>query len=135
MQIMQCSFFNWFPLCILYFVDNSPRAATLTRCLEEMIVSDLQPLSTVEDEGFKAFVRALGPKYRLPGKKKLTETHLVNMFNECKGKVMEALQNAPGVVLTTDVWTSMSTEVYLSVTCHVIHVITSLCLLGRNDLC
>ncbi|XP_037399654.1 zinc finger BED domain-containing protein 4-like [Pygocentrus nattereri] len=53
-----------------------------------MIVKDLQPLSIVEDQGFQAFVRALDPKYNLPGRKKLTETHLVNMCDECKGKVL-----------------------------------------------
>lgn len=50
----------------------------------------------------------------------MTGARLVNMFNEWMGKVMETLQNAPSVVLTTDMWTSMSTEMYLSVTRHVI---------------
>lgn len=85
-----------------------------------MIVRDLQPLSIVEDEGFKGFVRALDPKYKLPGRKKLTEVHLVKMFSDCKGKVLEALQDASSVVLTTDMWTSLSTEAYLTVTCHII---------------
>lgn len=80
----------------------------------------LQPLSIVEDQGFQAFVRALDPKNNLPGRKKLTETHLVNMFDECKGKVRASLQNASSVVLATDMWTSVSTEAYLTVTCHLI---------------
>lgn len=85
-----------------------------------MIVKDLQPLSIVEDQGFQGFVRALDPKYKLPGRKKLTETHLVNMYDECKGKVKSSLQDVNSVVLTTDMWTSVSTEAYLTVTCHVI---------------
>lgn len=32
------------------------------------------------------------------------------MFDECKGKVRAALQNASSVVLTTDMWTSVTTE-------------------------
>lgn len=42
------------------------------------------------------------------------------MFDECKGKVRASLQNASSVVLTTDMWTSVSTEAYLTVTCHLI---------------
>lgn len=81
---------------------------------------DLQPLSIVEDEGFRGFVSALDPNYKLPSRKQLTETRIVNMFEECKGKVRESLQNAPSVVLTTDMWTSESTVVYITVTSHVI---------------
>ncbi|XP_070408968.1 zinc finger BED domain-containing protein 4-like [Nothobranchius furzeri] len=109
-------------MCPLYFifVDDSPRAATLTRYLGEMIVKDLQHMSIVEDQGFQQFVRALDPKYKLPGRKKLTETVLVNMFTECKEKVRASLKNASSVVLTSDMWTSVSTEAYLTVTCHLI---------------
>lgn len=109
-------------VCPVYvlFVDDSPRAAALTRSLGEMIVRDLQPMSVVEDEGFQAFVKALDPRYKLPSRKKMTERYLVNMFDECKDKVRATLQNAPNVVLTTDMWTSASTEAYLTVTCHVI---------------
>lgn len=42
------------------------------------------------------------------------------MLGECKGKVKTSLQNASSVVLTTDMWTSVSTEAYLTVTCHLI---------------
>lgn len=83
-------------------------------------MKDLQPLSIVEDEGFQGFVRALNPRYKLPSRKNLIETHLLNMFDECKGKVRETIQNASSVVLTTDMWTSVSTEAYLTVTCHII---------------
>lgn len=85
-----------------------------------MITKDLQPLYFVEDQGFQGCMRALDPKYNLPGSKTLTETHLVKMFDECKGKVRASLQNASSVVLTTDLWTSVSTDAYLTVICHLI---------------
>lgn len=83
-------------------------------------MKELQPLSIVEDQGFQGFVRALDQKYKLPGRKKLTDTHLVNMFVDCQGKVRASVQKASSVVLTTDMWTSVSTEAYLTVTCHLI---------------
>lgn len=85
-----------------------------------MIVRDLQPMSVEEDDEFQASVKALDPRYKLPSRKKMTETYLVNMFDESKEKVRATLQNAPSVVLTTDMWTSVSTEAYMTVTRHVI---------------
>ena len=40
------------------------------------------------------------------------------MFDECNSKKRASLQNAFSVVLTTDMWTSVSIEAYLTVTCH-----------------
>lgn len=42
------------------------------------------------------------------------------MYGDCKAKVMATLQQANHVILTTDMWTSRSTEAYLTVTCHFI---------------
>lgn len=50
----------------LFSTDDSQRAAEITRRLGEMIVDDLQPISTVEDRGFNAFVKTLDPHYKIP---------------------------------------------------------------------
>ncbi len=43
------------------------------------------------------------------------------MYEDCKAKVMATLQNENHVILTTDMWTSRSTEAYLTVSCHFIN--------------
>ena len=104
----------------MFFIDDSPRAAEITRSLGEMIAKDLQPISIVEDRGFNAFVKTLDPHYRIPSRKRMMEGTITDLYNNCKEKVKAALQRAHSVVLTTDMWTSRTTEAYLTVSCHLI---------------
>ena len=99
----------------LFFIDDSQRAAEITRSLGEMIVKDLQPISIVEDRGFNTFVKTLDPHYRIPSRKHMMEGTIADLYNRCKEKVKAALQCAHSVVLTTDMWTSRTTEAYLTV--------------------
>ncbi|MGH0159335.1 UNVERIFIED_CONTAM: hypothetical protein FKN15_045766 [Acipenser sinensis] len=85
-----------------------------------MIVRDLQPISIVEDRGFNAFVKTLDPRYKIPSRKRLMEGTIADMYKDCQEKVRANCQRAHSVVLTTDVWTSRSTEAYLTVSCHFI---------------
>lgn len=86
-----------------------------------MIVRDLQPVSTVEDRGFLAFVKTLDPRYQIPSRKALMESTINKMYAECKAEAMEKLQHANHVILTKDMWTLRSTEAYLTVSCHFIN--------------
>lgn len=43
-------------------------AAELTNSILNMIVTDMRPLSIVEDGGFKAMVSTSHPKYELPSR-------------------------------------------------------------------
>ena len=44
------------------------------------------------------------------------------MYDETKASVLEFLQTAPAVALTTDLWTSCATESYITITAHTIDV-------------
>ncbi|KAL0161448.1 hypothetical protein M9458_045173, partial [Cirrhinus mrigala] len=57
-------------------------------------------------EGFKAFVNKLDPTYVLPTRKTV------------KTMAMAQVKNIPSVCLTADMWTSLTMESYLEVTCH-----------------
>ena len=82
-----------------------------------IIVTDMRPLSMVADSGFKAMIATFHPKYELPSRTFFT-TQMEKKYEAIKGKVMEALQEASSVALTTDIWTSVATEAYMGVTCH-----------------
>ena len=45
------------------------RKLELDEALLQMVVVDAQPLSIVENAGFKAFVNLLDPTYIIPGRK------------------------------------------------------------------
>ncbi len=83
-------------------------------------MKDLQPISIVGDRGFNAFVKTLDPHYKTPSRKYMMESTITDLYNSCKDEVKAALKRAHGTVLTTDVWTSRSTEAYLTVSCHFI---------------
>nr|XP_020464748.1 zinc finger BED domain-containing protein 1-like [Monopterus albus] len=84
-----------------------------------MIVKDLQPVSLVEDDGFRNFVRTLDPRYKIPSRKTMMQGKLPVLYDDCCTKVRKALHGVENV-LTTDMWTSRATEAYLTVSCHII---------------
>ncbi|XP_042343871.1 E3 SUMO-protein ligase ZBED1-like [Plectropomus leopardus] len=82
-----------------------------------MIVTDMRPLSMVEDEGFQKMISAFNPNYALPSR-----TYFMKMmekkYEDIKGKLKNMLKETDSIALTADIWTSVATEAYLGVTCH-----------------
>ncbi|RXN11658.1 zinc finger BED domain-containing 1-like protein [Labeo rohita] len=93
------------------------RQKELDNALINMIMKDLQTFSIVEDEGFKAFVNKLNSTYVLPTRKTV-KTMVRHKYREEKEKAMAHVKNIPSVCLTADMWTSLTMESYLEVTCH-----------------
>lgn len=89
----------------------------MDEALVDLIVKDLQPFSIVEDSGFKTFVSMLDPTYILPSRHSL-KTMVEQKYEEEKNKTKAAMLNVQAVSLTSDMWTSINMEAYLSVTCH-----------------
>lgn len=65
----------------------------------------VQPSSVVEDEGFKEFVRILDPRYKLPSKRKVMRSLLIQRYETAKDNLHKELQEVESVALTTDFWT------------------------------
>ena len=84
-----------------------------------MVATDMQPSTIVEDKGFNKFVSLLDPKYQLPSRRNLMRKLPVK-YDEVKQTVKNQLNFAPSVCLTTDIWTSRTTQGYMTVTCHFI---------------
>lgn len=72
----------------------------------QMIVQGLQPLSVVEDKGFKRLVSALNPRYGLPSRRELVRNHLPSIYNQEVDRVFTEIEITHVVSLTTDIWTS-----------------------------
>lgn len=86
-----------------------------------MLVTDMRSLSMVEDDGFKVMINTLHPGYTLPSRthfSKLMEKKYQDTFQEVKIAIKA---NNSKITLTTDIWTSVTTEAYLSITCHYIN--------------
>ena len=98
---------------------SKSRADQIDQLLVGIVVKDIRLLRIVEGEGMKAFVKYLEPGYELPSRKriiKLLRTQYEKAVPILKAKILDS----NGVALTSDVWTSNTMEVYISVTAHFI---------------
>ena len=100
------------------YTPESSRRKELNKKLLKMIVKDLRPESIVEDEGFREFVEALDKKYVLPCRATLRNKLIPEAFKEIMEEVLDEISKADHVALTTDMWTSSSTDAFNAVTAH-----------------
>ena len=84
-----------------------------------MVALDMQPMSVVEDEGFKKLISFLEPDYTMPCRKTVT-SRVIKLYQDCSAKIKRLLDQIMYVALTTDCWTSLTTTSYMTVTCHYI---------------
>ena len=62
------------------YARDSPRCKKLDTSLVDMIATDIQPMSVVEDKGFQEFVNALDPRYVLPSRRTITRSMLPTRY-------------------------------------------------------
>ena len=97
---------------------DDKRANEITKPIVNMIVKDMLPLSLADGEGFREVMGFIEPGYRIPSRKTLTNC-LEQQFAEKKAELKRKLATVD-VALTTDCWTVLTTESYITVTCHYI---------------
>ncbi|XP_005111024.1 zinc finger BED domain-containing protein 4 [Aplysia californica] len=103
---------------ISFHREPTTKKKQLERVLVEMIVRDLQPLSIVEEGGFQKLIHTLDPKYTLPSPKQLATTILPNLQKEEIRKLKAELGDIANVTVTTEIWTSVVTDSFLTVSVH-----------------
>lgn len=80
----------------------------------------MMPLSTVEKDGFRKLIKVLDPRYELPGRKYFSQTALPQLYDECRRKLEIHLKDVKYFATTTDLWSSRTSEPYMSLTIHFI---------------
>lgn len=96
---------------------STARSQALTSVIADMVSKDLLPLSVVDGTGFAQLMEFVEPEYRLPGRMTITRT-LEKRYEESRTSLREELKKARQVAITTDGWTSNTTESYCTITCH-----------------
>lgn len=86
----------------------------------EMIAVDLQPISFIENEGFRNMVRFLDSRYLelIPSRRMLTSKMLPDLYMSTKQKIQQIINDTNHISITSDIWTSMNVDSYLTVTAH-----------------
>lgn len=99
---------------------TAEKTAEFDDAVVEMVVKDYQPLSIVEDTGFRNLVQKLNPKYTLPLRKTLSNELLPNYYKSHKEKLTMALSAVDYIALTCDYWKGINNKNFLSMTGHYI---------------
>ncbi|KAL0187841.1 hypothetical protein M9458_014940, partial [Cirrhinus mrigala] len=82
-----------------------------------MVEKDMLPLDFVSGEGFLELIQFLEPNYTVPSRQTIT-TRIEERFVKKKDELKARLYRARCVAITTDCWTALTTESYVTVTCH-----------------
>ena len=103
---------------------GSKRWQELTDSVSYCIAKDMMPIHTVEKEGFKALLERFDSKYELPSQKYFSQTALPALYaktREAVNKELEEVKEAGYFAATTDLWSSATSEPYISYTVHFIN--------------
>jgi len=100
-------------------VCSEGHAKKITSLMVEMLVLDLRPAATVEGVGFKRLINYLEPDYKVPSATHMAKC-LTDMYETAKSRLTEVLKDSQHIALSTDIWTSIATQAYITVTAHFI---------------
>ena len=97
---------------------GSMRHTTLQKSVADFLIDDLRPFSTVESPAFIKLVGDLDPKFQLDSAKTFSSTVIPKMYTDLRRKVAEMLKPVPVLGITSDGWTSIATQSYITITAH-----------------
>jgi len=109
------------------YPHSSPKWKETTDAVLTMIAQDMQPISVVENEGFRRLLHVMDPRYQLPSCSTITRVLLPQKYEVVKSIVKAELNQTQYMALTTDLWTSNQTVGYIMVTCHFVSEAWELC--------
>ena len=94
----------------------------VTKRLDTMVlmaVGNLYPcsLDLIESEGFLKFMYAINPNFLVPNKKTLEET-ILKLHRKYADVVQKQIEQAPGISISSEIWTYRDRQKYLTVTGH-----------------
>ena len=98
---------------------NDQRAQKIHRRIGEMVALDWQPLSIIDDRGFRSVLQALEPRYNLPSRRYITENILPHIHSGIMTQVQSQTAGAEWFSFTSDIWTTnVSNKSMISLTAH-----------------
>lgn len=96
------------------------KSKQLDEQLLRVIVKEYQPFKVVENPEFKKFVTMLCPGYQMPDRKTISNSLIPKIYNSTKETIFKQLSDVDAVCLTTDGWTSINNQSFISITAHFI---------------
>lgn len=102
------------------FDRHDPRQVLISEAIAKMIVHDLQPVSMVENQGFRELLQLIEPRYTPEAQHYIQSQLLPAYAYQAQLAIRQALASAQALSLSLDLWKGFSggTSGYLGVTCH-----------------
>ena len=109
---------------------GSKKWQELTDSVSYCIAKDMMPIYAVEKKGFKTLLKSFDSKYEVPSRKYFSQTALPALYAKTQETVSNELEEVKGggyFAATTDLWSSTTSEPYISYTVHFINHNWELC--------
>lgn len=97
---------------------TSKRHREITNSITRCLTKDMMPICTVGKDGFKAMVNKLDQRYKIPSRHYFSKVAIPTMYKDCRKTVEAEVSRAEYFACTADLWSSRTTEPYLSLTVH-----------------
>uniref|UniRef100_A0A8C9Z4Z2 BED-type domain-containing protein n=1 Tax=Sander lucioperca TaxID=283035 RepID=A0A8C9Z4Z2_SANLU len=94
------------------------RQKAITDKLTWFICKDMRPINITQGSGFKDFIHELEPRYTVRSRATITD-RVVKLYDTTSDNIRQMISGKK-IALTTDGWTSLATEAYVTVTAHFI---------------
>lgn len=91
----------------------------ITKKVTEFICKDMRPVNILQGDGFKEFIREIEPRYTIPSRGTITN-RIVKLYDTTNENIREMI-SGQSIALTTDGWTSVAMDSYVTVTAHFIN--------------
>ena len=99
---------------------HSNRSKSLTSAICEFVMRDLRPISAVDDTGFLHLMHFADPKYSVPCRSTI-KRKIDHLYSQETCRVKTYINSVKFLTCITDMWTSRSSDGYISLTCHFIN--------------
>ncbi|KAJ8954760.1 hypothetical protein NQ317_003760 [Molorchus minor] len=85
----------------VWSIDDA-RSTEIHIYIAKMIALDNQPISCVEDIGFRNLIRKLKPKYNMPSRKYFADNIIPRIYNDTRSEIKKGVLSAAAISVTTD---------------------------------
>uniref|UniRef100_A0AAR2K029 BED-type domain-containing protein n=1 Tax=Pygocentrus nattereri TaxID=42514 RepID=A0AAR2K029_PYGNA len=106
---------------------KSKRWKEITESIAFCLAKDMMPIQTVQKQGFIQLIKKLDRRYNIPSRHYFSKTALPDMYEKARDQLAASLACVEFYASTTDIWSSRTTEPYLSLTVHYINSEWKLC--------
>ena len=104
--------------CVTPYEKTSKRHGEITEAITRYLAKDMMPINTVTKDGFVSLIRKLDRRYSIPSRNYFSQVAIPKMYDTCRKTVESELGQIEHYACTTDLWSSRTTEPYISLTVH-----------------